>query len=55
MAVNKQYAKRLRANVTSAQNAAIQREAALAGVTPSDVVRAALDAYFESREARDAS
>ena len=40
------YAKRLRANVTARQLAALEREAALAGVTVSDVVRRAIDNYL---------
>ena len=43
------YADRVRANVTAEHARQIQREQALTGRTTSEIVRAALDAYFKPR------
>lgn len=45
-APTKVYAKRLRANITAEQEAAIRREVTLTGMTTSEVTRLALDGYF---------
>lgn len=49
------FAKRLRANITAEQEAAINREAALTGSSTSDVVRASIDAYLRPRKRGKAS
>jgi len=48
------YGRRVRIYVTTEQLAAINREAALTGVTPSEVMRAALTAWF-AKEHKEAS
>lgn len=44
------YGQQIRIYLTAAHRAAVQREAALLGVKPSDVIRSALDAYFDKSD-----
>lgn len=47
------YGRRVRVYLTPSDVAHIKREMALNGVTASDVMRAALHAYFRERETAD--
>ncbi len=49
------YAKKVWANVTPEQLAAVNREVALTGTSVSDLVRDALDLYFATPKRRRAS
>lgn len=51
-APTKVYVRKVWANVTAEQLAAVNREAALTGSSISDVVRAAIDAHLRPRRKR---